>query len=364
MDLSRKIYNSKKIAERKVYIDFLKIIAIYMVLFNHTGINGFVLFTVARTSKLYPLYLFNSIFIKIAVPLFLMTSGALLLNKKETYKDLMKKRFLKYLFILILGSVIAYLYTCLRINPQKISVIQFLELLYTSHVSTAYWYLYMYLAYILILPLLRKMAICMTEKEYKWMFLIYGIVQSLTIIDFILWKGEKVHNPNFSVFITSNYIFYPLMGYYMEHKMKEKQFNLRGGVILSIVSLIAITLCCFMTHYKCVLTDKWTENTCQTFFNTLIFLPTITVYYISKMWFLNHTYNEKIYKLITIVGGTTFGIYLIEQICRKETKFVFIYLQPYIHTLPACLVWILIACIAGGVVVLLFKQIPGVKKFL
>ena len=58
------------------------------------------------------------------------------------------------------------------------------------------------------------------------------------------------------------------------------------------------------------------------------------------------------------------GIYLIEQICRKETKFVFIYLQPYIHTLPACLVWILIACIAGGVVVLLLKQIPVIKKFL
>lgn len=90
---------NNKVVGRKVYIDFLKIIAIYMVLFNHTETKGFVLFTIARTSKLYPLYLFNAIFIKIAVPLFLMTSGALLLGKSESYRDLMNKRFFKYLFI-------------------------------------------------------------------------------------------------------------------------------------------------------------------------------------------------------------------------------------------------------------------------
>ena len=33
-------------AGRRVYIDFLKVIAIYMVLFNHTGVSGFVLFIV------------------------------------------------------------------------------------------------------------------------------------------------------------------------------------------------------------------------------------------------------------------------------------------------------------------------------
>lgn len=30
-----------EIRNRKTYIDFLKLVAIYMVLFNHTGIDGF-----------------------------------------------------------------------------------------------------------------------------------------------------------------------------------------------------------------------------------------------------------------------------------------------------------------------------------
>ncbi len=38
-------------AGRRVYIDFLKVIAIYLVLFNHTGVSGFVLFTVRQGTK-------------------------------------------------------------------------------------------------------------------------------------------------------------------------------------------------------------------------------------------------------------------------------------------------------------------------
>lgn len=38
-------------ASRRVYIDFLKVIAIYMVLFNHTGVSGFVLLPSGRGRK-------------------------------------------------------------------------------------------------------------------------------------------------------------------------------------------------------------------------------------------------------------------------------------------------------------------------
>ena len=80
---------------RKVYLEFLKIIAIYMVLFNHTGSRGFTLFTLAQGSVMYPFYLFNAIFIKIAVPLFLMASGAVLLGKEESFQRILTVRFLR-----------------------------------------------------------------------------------------------------------------------------------------------------------------------------------------------------------------------------------------------------------------------------
>ena len=349
--------------KRKIYIDFLKIIAIYMVLFNHTHEDGFLLFTVTRTSRLYALYMFNAVLIRIAVPLFFMASGALLLGKEEPYKDLLVKRFLKYVIILIAGSAVVYFYTCLRLDPQEMSISQFLERLYTTNMITAYWYLYAYLAYILMLPLLRKMAGNMTDTDYKWMFLMFGVMQILFIVDFLLFKGTTRHNGNFSFFIIANYVFYPLAGYYIDQK-SEKTFTYKKALILVVSSIMAIIISCLMTQYKCTMFDEWTEGTCETFFDTLIFLPAFTVFYIVKMWFISFKLNNKVFKVITTLGGTTFGIYLIEQICRLETRQIFIWLRPYIHTLPACWIWILSACIFGAVITLILKQIPGIKKFL
>lgn len=149
-------------ASRRVYIDFLKVIAIYLVLFNHTGVSGFVLFTVRQGTKMYFPLMFNAILIKIAVPLFFMASGALLLGKEESYGDLLRKRFLRFLVVLVVASLISYLYTCLRQGSQALSAAYFWTMLYTHNLAGSYWYLYAYLAYILMLPLLRKLAKAMT----------------------------------------------------------------------------------------------------------------------------------------------------------------------------------------------------------
>lgn len=351
--------------QRKVYIDFLKIISIYMVLYNHTGINGFLLFTTERNTNWYLFYLFSSIFIKIAVPLFFMCSGALLLGKEESYKDLLVKRFLKYLFVLFIGSIIAYLYTCLRWQSEELSIKAFLKRLYTSRLTVAYWYLYAYLAYILMLPLLRKMAKDMTDKEYKWMFLMYGLIKLLSILDFLIWKGETGYNTNFSFFILSDNVFFPLMGYYIDQRMPPPKFTLKNLLILCSMSIAAITVCSWLTHYKCTLTGEWGEGPSQAFFKTLIFIPSITVYYAVKMWFMKHELSEKMQSIIVNIGETTFGIYLIEQICRDETEFVIALLEPYINKFPACCIWVLVACIGGGgVIVWLVRRIPIFRKFI
>jgi len=226
-------------------IDFLKVIAIYLVLFNHTGVSGFVLFTVRQGTKMYFPLMFNAILIKIAVPLFFMASGALLLGKEESYGDLLRKRFLRFLVVLVVASLISYLYTCLRQGAQTFSVGYFLTMLYTSRLSGSYWYLYAYLAYILMLPLLRKLAKAMTVREYRWMFLMYGIINCLQIVDYLIWKGEKSHNRHFSFFIITSYVFYPLMGYYFDRCVKDAEFTVistpghsRGSVCLILDDLI------------------------------------------------------------------------------------------------------------------------------
>lgn len=349
---------------RKAYLDFLRIISIYMVLFNHTNTKGFVLFIIAGDSPLRFFYLCNAIFIKIAVPIFLMISGALLLGKQETIRYIVEKRFFKFLCILTVASVLLYCYTCFRIDHKDLSLFYFLKELYAHSLSGAYWYIYLYLAYLLMLPFLRRLAINITENEYLWLFLMFWVVQMLSIVDFLLFKGTATHNVNFNFFITSKYIIYPFLGYYIDRKMSDKYYTRKILAVLISLSILSIVLCAVLTEYKCRMINEWSESTCQTFFSTLIFIPASTVFLGAKMWFDNHMHSKRLSFLIEQCGGLTFGIFLIEKILRHETEFVYRYLQPRIHSFPACLIWILSACILGAAITFIAKKLPLIREYI
>ena len=106
---------------KKVYLEIMRIIAVFFVIFNHTSNNGFFLFSLHPTNSLqFWLYLFISIFCKFSVPLFFMISGALLLDdKKDSLKNYIKKRYLIFLLfslhfrlfiIFLIYIIISYLF--------------------------------------------------------------------------------------------------------------------------------------------------------------------------------------------------------------------------------------------------------------
>ena len=358
------VYNATQQDKRKIYLDFLRIIAIYMVLFNHTGTKGFMFFTQAQYSMWYPFYLFVSISIKMAVPLFFMISGALLLEREETILKILKKRFVKYLIMLFFASMAVYLYIHLQSGELEMSATVFLQQLYSGKIVVQFWFLYAYLAFILMLPLIRKLAFEMKDVDYKWMIFLYTMLRVMQIVQYLITKGMVSYSSNFSLFISQDSVFYPLMGYYIDRRLQDDKMSKSNLRMLWLLSFVAVAVSCLMTHYKCIITGDWRESTCQTFFNTLIFIPTITVFIAAKNWFLHHDVNEKVRNMITWVGSRTFGIYLIERICRNETEGVFWFFKPYIHTFPACLVWIFVACLFGGIIVSFLKMIPKVNKYI
>ena len=346
--------------KRKTYIDFLKIIAIYMVLFNHTARNGFSLFTVRQDSMFYAFYLFNAVFIKVAVPLFLMASGALLLGRDHEIRSVVK-RFFRFLTVLIAASFISYLYQCFRLHQLQFSIKEFFVTIYQQPINLAIWYLYVYLAFILMLPILSHMAKSMDDRTYKWMLLMYGLIMFLPIPEFLIWHGEATHYSKFYFFVSTQYAFFSLMGYYIDKKAKITR---KKAIILCAAGFIAIVVCCIMTNYRCNLLNAWETDNIDTFFGCIIYMPSIALFYAAKYWFENHQIPDRISKALSIIASGTFGLFLIEDICREETMQVFWKLNDHIPTLIACWVWILTACVLGIVVTLLLKKIPGVSRYI
>ena len=77
---------------KRLYLEIMRIIATFFVIFNHTENKGYFLFaSYDPQSVRFWLYMFLSIFCKYSVFLFFMISGCLLLNKDESIRYLWKK---------------------------------------------------------------------------------------------------------------------------------------------------------------------------------------------------------------------------------------------------------------------------------
>lgn len=358
--------NNLKLKNKElIHIEFLRIIAIYLVLFNHTKENGFFLFSIAEESSLYWVYMFVSIFDKIAVPIFFMISGALLLGKEESIVDIYKKRVIKFVVILLVISFCYHVYNwCF--NETNFSIRKFLIEVYSKNASIGLWYLYNYIGMLIMLPFLRRLARTMTDKEYFYLILLQIIIVGvIPIAQYFFSSGTVFLNKNFSAsIITVSNIFYVLIGYYVENKLDKKYFKQKNVYIGFAISFFAIFISCLMTHYRVAITGECNETVSQAFHNSLIAIPTITIYFSSKYFFENVNLNPRIIKVIQLVGGTTFGIYLMEGMLRERTMFIFQYLKPIIHTLPACIIWIGFACFLGSIITAILKRVPIIRKYL
>ena len=352
----------KKIEKpRLLYIDFLRIFSIILVFYNHTYTNGFSLFTIRRDSPLFPVYLLCTVFSKIAVPLYFMISGALLLRREERLSDVFKKRFCKYAVVLLAASLVNYL---LFQKDKGMSVGDFFTRVYSSNVTTSLWFLYAYLGFILMLPLLRKMARLMEEKDYLWLTGIVLLFSVVRLGQFLLFKGELFYNTNFAVALTGNTIFYPLMGDYLANKVDLKKVSGRKILLCCALALMSMCITGWVTCVWCNHLGEWKESTCQKFINELVCIPTFTVFLAARYFFTKMTISKWLEKTIVLLGSATFGVYLFEKLYRSLTQVVFTSLDRYLPTFAACFLWILCAFMLGSFITLILKKIPLIKNYL
>jgi surface polysaccharide O-acyltransferase-like enzyme len=331
-----------------------------MVIFNHTGDRGYMLFASREESPLYFLYMGCSVLCKIAVPLFFMISGALLLSKEESFKQLFFKRILRMTVVLILASVPYYIWLH---RSQGMHITDFFTFIYSNCASTSLWYLYSYIGLLMLLPFLRSMVKGMKPRDYVYLFIGYIVfVGVLPCLEYCLWGDNVTLNPSFSatLFVTQN-VFFALIGYYIEHVMDEKYYTGRTALLWVALSLAAVVVTCFMTYYQAQRTEILTTDQQERFFNAFICIPAMTVYFISKLYCSRHS-MPKGHKALSVIGSSVFGVYLIEKIIRALTTSVYGLLLPYLGSFMTSTIWCLVTGCVAFLIIVLLKNIPILKR--
>lgn len=350
------IQSAKK--PKKLHLELLRIIAVYLVVLTHTGKRGFTYFTTLEPSVMYFLTMVIPVICNIAVPLFFMISGATLIGKDEPPSQIWRRRILRHLAVLVLASLMMYVYYGLK-DDMSMSVPDFLQNLYTRNVIVPYWFLYGYLAFLMLLPFLRRMIRGLTDREWVYLFGLFIIVNGvIPMVQYRLSGGSVFLNSSLNMtLITNNLVIFPAVGWFLENReLTRRQLGL-----LWIGTAVAVVATVYMTHYKVTLTGQLGEGQVGTFYKSLCVLPAAAVYATAK----RVTKLPKwLTKVVVTVGGCTFGVYLIEQIIRERCYKLHDLMCLCVPDILATLIYTAFVVTVGFCITWIAKRIPGLKKLI
>ena len=206
MGLEKTIQKKRKI----VYLELLRIIACFCVIINHT--NSGIFLSRTPDSKIWWVSLTYFFVSKTAVPIFLMISGVLLLGHVDTYRKWSSRMLHIFLDILIF-SFFYYVWSMYTAD-RSVNLIEYLKLIWQRNVTNAYWYLYLYLGILLMLPLFQRLSVNMGKREYELLILVCAVFMSTMPIVIHYMPGAAFSSyfcdPFFSEFVG---IFF--LGYYI-----------------------------------------------------------------------------------------------------------------------------------------------------
>lgn len=335
--------------ERTVYFEICRIIAVFCIMFQHTGARGADAWEYTESTWVYIMSMAGKIISSIGVPLFWMISGALLLPKKESWKNVYKKRIPRFAGTLVIFSVIRYFYLYI-VGDQNGHVGDFFRRFYTQEIFLPYWFLYEYLGILLVLPFLRKMMQNLTEQEERLLFGLLLGWYALNSISNIFLGVRFVLDLHFHSSIS-----YFILGYLMEDCRILGQNEKRGMRLgIGLMALIAVVLNIWICSQR---KSEVLES--------LTMLLTISVYYLVRY------IGEKCIRNNTVLhysvlwcGSNVFGIYLIEDYLRNATAFIWEWSAPYVSPVPACCPWLLSVFLLGNVLVSGARRLPILRKLL
>lgn len=344
---------AKDSSHHKIYIDFLRIFAIFLVLFNHTY-TFHRPFSHTCTTLLDFTSLVVSICDKIAVPLFFMISGALLLPKDESIQTLIKHRVLRFLIVIFLYQILQHcygFYACGAETSIKDCAWNCLVGAYCGAHNYAVWFLYAYLAVILMLPLLRLLVKQMTTAHYLYLFTI-----QLIFIAFIPSTSSPLSR---SLILCNNVFLYVLAGYYIEHRISIDKVTRKHKLLLMIFSIICILLGAALCEAaRCLNNAQYIQQTTLCF-NGCILIPCITLYLMVKQIFIQIKHTGVIH-LFSLLGGSVFTIMLMENILR-DTAGKMLYGHMHYMFLHDTLT-VILACCMGFPIGIILKKIPIINR--
>jgi len=355
-------------AKKKLHIEFLRALCIWLVMFTHSSTQGFSLYLARQDSAWFPLYLAVPFWVKTAVPIFFMISGALLLGKDESVSTIFKKRVWRFMQVILIFSLLNYLWLY-ALPERSFNPLRYLSITYTATMGTAYYFLYIYISFLLMLPLWRAMVRNLTNRLYLYLIgLNLFFVGFIPVFSFLLYKGNAEMNGFLNPLLAfSEPSFYFLIGYWIENVLPAEWITKRNLFSLGAAALLGTAIAGSMTWYHGLCAGGLTEAVSQRFYDSFLFLNSAFVFCACRYWFSRHAVSPAWSARISFLGNMAFGVMLFEELTRAVThpllsRVLLLFAPEFPFT--AAVLWISSAFGLGVLLTWLIKKIPYFKKLI
>ena len=350
----------------ELYFDVIMIVSILLYLFSQT--EGFEIFGRECEAGTVPYGIFMIIsMISLCGPsLVFMKAGAKLLIHNETKRYIWKNRILRMAVLLLIFTIFYYI-SDLMGGRDDWDIWTFIGDLYCKERIVPLAYMYSYIGFLICLPFLRPMAQNMKNRDFIYLIIIGIILQTvMPEIDDKICEGRYIMNPAFNLnWLLTNSIFYPLVGYYLHHRVTREQIK-KVLPFAWLLTVIDMSMIIYNTYYHTTYIESVAIY--MDYLYWVGILASLSMFMTIKLIHTGHPHKESVKKVLASIGGCTLGVYLVFPAVLDRIK-IFDDLEYMIFgsiTGPAkifpSLLWILIVYLISFIPVWLFRRIPFVKK--
>ena len=338
-----------------VYLEILRVMAIFGVVFCHTEDAGVHHYVATSNSINYWFSIFLATVVQCCVPLFFMITGAVLLHREESIIYVYRHRVMRIAIVTVLMSLIQYLWN-FKGHWDSMDIRGFFRLLYEGSASIPLWFLFSYLSLLMVLPFLQRLMKAISDNRwFFYLFVGWILLNDLLVIPeyYLGWDHIKLELP-----LLEGYVLAGMMGYFVEHRSGDMFLKKKNILILTGISAL-LTVVSMYVNYTTL-----SESRFITMGNLFTNVYALTVFVIVRYICHSRKIPALMEKIICFAGAGAFGTYLIEIQLRDFFFPVYETLGPKIHAIPAAFVWVGVCVLVGVLLSNLFKKIPVVGRLI
>lgn len=350
--------------KRYDYLDLLRVLACFLVIVNHTNV---IIFTDHKPTGLtwYASLAYHYVS-RMDISLFVLISGACLMGRVDRYR-VIARRVVRIVLLLLVFSIAQYFYAANYQDgflPVLSAFPAFLLSLWNTPAAGSYWYLYMYLGILVMLPFLQRMVQGMTQKrDYHVFFAVW-----LVVVSAMVWGSHFLPailpSSDFALPLYTDFIGLLIAGHYIHRYMPVKKKWLWLSAALWVVCIVVPVLLT-RREYDIQQGDisflflDWRIKP-----STFMLISAMCAMYMAKAFFerFDHLPGKAVLRELS---ACTLFVYLTHHVVLALTqRLVYLPLADRITALPAMVLWELLVFLICVLVAIPLRRLPGLRKIL